>query len=150
MGRGEATILPTLNEQTAQYFRRPGIFSWLPVGTMAPIWREAMFAFHATGGKTVCVTYSERKQPELTDCKCVLILHYPGKNPTTQTTHAYPISGTYAEYWNEALPLLELKGYLEKRTIWGPEVGLRIVRSDYYGWSFPSRWGSSAELISSI
>lgn len=42
------------------------------------------------------------------------------------------ILGKYAEYLNEALPLLELKEYFKVETIWGPVVGLRSVRSHYY------------------
>lgn len=63
----------------------------------------------------------------------MLILHHPSQNKTKQNKkHAQPISGKYTEYLNEALPLLVLKEYLEKRTICGPEVSLRSVRSHYY------------------
>lgn len=62
----------------------------------------------------------------------LILLHLPPKT-CTENPHACSISGEYAEYLNEALPLLELKEYLEKETIWGPVVGLRSVRSHYYG-----------------
>lgn len=51
--------------------------------------------------------------------------------PPPKKGNAHSISGKYAEYLNEALPSLELNEYLEKKTIWGPGVGLKSVRSHY-------------------
>lgn len=60
MSQGEeATILPMLNEQTAQGSRV--LSDDFLVGARAPVWEKAMSAFQATGGKTVCVIDSERK-----------------------------------------------------------------------------------------
>lgn len=81
----------------------------------------------------------------------LILLHLPPKT-RTENPHACSISGEYAEYLNEALPLLELKEYLEKRDHLGPCSGFEKCQVSLLRLEFAAmvRFFSRANLFNLI